>query len=145
MPGNRTSHETQSSRQLSKLNFCNSRYRFRYWALYMYWIQTTLFICKVILNCIFMHRCFYRLVCLSLIWTTFNSDCWSSWRWKHFFRNLEPSFLSSLFPQKKIRQFNVEFIDANVADQSNAVCSVLDALSPWFKLYAIPKTTTVGR
>ena len=49
LPEDRTSRAlTQSRRQLPKLNFCNSLYRFRYWALYMYWIQTTLFICKVI-------------------------------------------------------------------------------------------------
>ena len=39
LPEDCTSRETQSSRELSKLNFCNLLYQFCYWALFMYRMQ----------------------------------------------------------------------------------------------------------
>ena len=42
-----------------------------------------------------------------------------------FVKILEPSFLISRFPQKKTKQFKVEFIEANVVDQSSAFTTLL--------------------
>ena len=79
-------------------------------------------------------------------WTTFNTNCWTCWRLKHFFSILEPSFLISLFPQKNIRQFKDEFIEVKVAAHSIALTVLSGILSSWFKTCEnIPKTTTVGR
>ena len=78
--------------------------------------------------------------------TMINSNCWTFCQLKLFFRILEPSFLISRFPQKKIRQFKDEFIEVKVATQSNACTALSDVLSSFFKTFAnIPKTTTVGR
>ena len=44
---------------------------------------------------------------LSHVWTTFNTNWWTSWRWKYFIRILRPSFLSSPFLERKMRQFKV--------------------------------------
>ena len=136
----------QSSRHLSKLNVSISLYRFRYWPLYIYRIQMTLFICKVIWTA---SSCTYVFIPSFLfhIWTTFNSNCWSSCRrWKHFFAIWEPSFLISLFLQKQIRQFKVEFEEMNVFPQAIAFSklSALLSLSP-VKIFPIPWRTTIGR
>ena len=111
-------------------------------SIYIYVIILLLVACSV--NIIYFVSTFWN--DFYFFGTKFNSNCWTFCQWKLFFRILEPSFLISRFPQKKIREFKVEFIEANVADQSNKSTTLSGILSSRFKIFPnIPQTTTLGR